>query len=104
MKILICVSVPALFVILGIRIYFSKSPVQYMANATELPIVSDVKSYNHALGRNFWLFALLLFFILLPVMLNDSIAGGIITVLCMPFWAIGFMLRCMRTETKYSKK
>ena len=66
---LIYIGSVLLMIVLGIRISHCSYPVQYMANAEELPKVEDICGYNHALGRNFILFGMLLLIVLLPMLL-----------------------------------
>lgn len=87
---LIYIGSVLLMIVLGIRISHCSYPVQYMANAEELPKVEDICGYNHALGRNFILFGMLL-----------PMPYAMLMLFCIPFWAIGFMLRCMQIQTRY---
>ena len=96
---LIFIGSVLLMIVLGIRISHCSYPVQYMANAEELPKVEDICGYNHALGRNFILFGMLLLIVLLPMLLPMPYA--MLMLFCIPFWAIGFMLRCMQIQTRY---
>lgn len=96
---LIYIGSVLLMIALGIRISHCPHPVQYMANAEELPKVDDIRGYNQALGRNFILFGLLLLIVLLPMLL--PVPYVLLMLFCIPFWAIGFMLRCMQIQTRY---
>lgn len=75
--------------------------VQFMANARELPKVQDVHGYNHALGKTFIGFGCLLIPMFIPLFLPMPMA--LIMIFCMPFWAIGLILRCMQIQSKYEK-
>ena len=99
---MICAGIVLLFLWIGYKIMNCTHPVQYMANARELPEIEDVQGYNHALGKTFICFGLLLIFILIPLFLPMPMA--LIMVFCMPFWAIGLMLRCMQIQNKYENK
>lgn len=99
--ILICVGMVLLFIGIGLKIMNSTYPVQYMANANELPEISDIKGYNHALGRTFIGFGCILIPIFIPLFLPMPIP--LIMVFCMPFWTIGLILRCMQIQSKYEK-
>lgn len=101
MLILFTVGPVLLMLGLGFKIQHATKPVQYMANAREMPEVEDVQGYNHALGLNFMLFGVLLLAVLLPM--NFPMPMALITIFSIPFWAIGFMLRCMQIQSKYEK-
>lgn len=67
--ILVCVGMVLLFIGIGLKIMNSTYPVQYMANANELPKISDIKGYNHALGKTFIGFGCILMPIFIPLFL-----------------------------------
>lgn len=101
MLIVICVGMVLLFIGIGLKIKQSTYPVQFMANARELPKVQDVHGYNHDLGKTFIGFGCLLIPIFIPLFLPMPMA--LIMIFCMPFWAIGLILRCMQIQSKYEK-
>lgn len=99
---MVCVGMVLLFLGIGIKMMKSTYPVQFMANARELPKVQDVRGYNRAIGKTFICFGCLLIPIFIPLLLPMPMA--LIMVFCMPFWAIGLILRCMQIQSKYEKQ
>lgn len=100
--IIVCASMVLLFLGIGLRMMKSTHPVQFMANARELPKVQDVRGYNRALGKTFICFGCILIPIFMPLFLPMPMA--LMMLFCMPFWAIGLILRCMQILSKYEKQ
>lgn len=102
MKTVLILGVSLLFLVFSWKTYIAKTPVQYMANATEKPAIVNVVAYNHALAKAMVIFTLIFLGISLPLLLSDHLLSAFFFLLAMPFWSIGFMMTCMHIETKYS--
>lgn len=94
-----------IFIYLGIRSFFSKKPKGFWANA-QLFEVNDVKKYNHAVGKLFFIFGIVLILLGLPLLFLEKNPAWII------FSVVGIMIESivlmavytMMIEKKYKKE
>ena len=94
------------FVIWGIYMFFTKSakPFGFWANA-EVAEMKDVKGYNHALGKLWCVFGVLLILLGLPFLFGQNSIGLIITIPGTMIISIGAMIvYVVGIEPKYRKK
>ena len=94
------------FVIWGIYMFFTKSakPFGFWANA-EVAEMKDVKGYNHALGKLWCVFGVLLILLGLPFLFGQNSIGVIITIPGTMIISIGAMIvYVVGSEPKYRKK
>lgn len=71
-------AVSALMIVIGIITYNMKKPAGFFANSPAPETVSDVTAYNHALGKLWFVYAVLLALSGLPL-LNEK-PGGLIII------------------------
>lgn len=92
-----------LFVALGVYTRRSKKPVGFWANA-KAPEIKDVKAYNKALSKIWFVFAVLFELMGLPLLAGNS-DGALILVpeLGTVFLVIGTMFAYTFVENKYRK-
>ena len=86
-----------LIIAIGISCFFSKKQAGFWANVN-LPPVKDVKGYNHATGKLFVLFGVLLIALGLPIFIFLSIIGVLILTIAMMVVYIFYI------DDKYRKK
>lgn len=94
------------FVVWGIFTYFSKSskPFGFWANAA-VAEMTDVKSYNRALGKLWCVYGILLALLGIPLLGGQNSAGAIISILGTMLISIGAMVvYVVVIEAKYRKK
>lgn len=95
-----------IILIYGIFAFFSKKAYGFWANGKDPVEVIDVKSYNHALGRLFIVYAVLLELLGIPLLtperklliaLVTGLGTGIVTIAMVTWYVI-------KIEQKYAKK
>lgn len=98
-------ALPVFFLIMGIITYTSKSakPFGFWANA-KVPEIIDVKAYNRALGKLWFVFAVLLGLLGIPLLGGQNSAGPVFTILGTVFLSIAMMvIYTVVIEKKYRK-
>ena len=93
-----------LMIAIGISAFFSKKQVGFMANVNP-PKVKDVKGYNHATGKLFVLFGVLLIVFGVPILFDKSslfIFLSIIGVLILTI--VTMAVYVLYIEEKYREK
>ncbi len=103
----ICWAILGLFFVAwGIYMFFAKSakPFGFWANA-EVAEMKDVKGYNHALGKLWCVFGVLLILVGLPMLGGQNTAGVIFSILGTMLLSIGAMIvYVVVIEPKYRKR
>ncbi len=93
-----------IFIYLGIRSFFLKEPMVFWANA-QMFEVNDVKKYNYAVGKMFFLYGIVLIFLGVPLLfLEKNPAWIFLSVVGIMFESITLMVvYSMIIEKKYKK-
>lgn len=91
------------FLVLGICSYRSKTPAGFWANAAAPKKVTDLKAYNHAVGRLWCGFAVAFAALGLPILFGQDIAI-MFSVLGMGFAVIVMVIIYTFIELKYKIK
>lgn len=103
---IIFLLVCALFVVIGIVSWNSKAPVGFFSNvkAPDDSDISDIKGYNHAVARIWFVFAGGLALLGLPLLAGQNSPLIIITVIGSLWLCIALIVVYMRVEKKYKGK
>ncbi|MBQ8147979.1 MAG: hypothetical protein IJ040_04220 [Lachnospiraceae bacterium] len=97
-------TVGILFVGLGIFAFFAKGPMGFWANAKQFE-VSDVKSYNRAVGILWCVFGVIFVALGTPLLMEQNTPYIILSILGAMFEAIAVMvIYTVVIEKKYRKK
>lgn len=98
----ICVwsAVSAVFVLLGIAAWNSKKAVRFW-NLSQQIRVNDVRKYNQAVAKMWFVFSAIFAVIGLPVLAGQNSAWIAFTILGGMFWAVALMAVYTRIEKKY---
>lgn len=89
-----------IFFVIGISTYCSKKAAGFWANA-KTPEIKDIRNYNHAVARIWWLFAVMIFLLGIPMLAGQNSAWGIVSVLGSLPAVIIIMILYTRVEQKY---
>lgn len=92
--------ISGIFVILGIAAWNSKKAVRFWTLSQQIQ-VSDVKKYNRAVAKMWFVFAVIFSVIGLPVLAGQNSAWIVFTILGGMFWAVALMAVYTRIEKKY---
>lgn len=92
--------ISGIFVILGIAAWNSKKAVRFWTLSQQIQ-VSDVKKYNRAVAKMWFVFAVIFSVIGLPVLAGQNSAWIVFTILGGMFWAVALMTVYTRIEKKY---
>ena len=93
-----------LFVALGISTRYAKKPRGFWANA-KVSEVRDVKQYNRALARLWFVFAAVLELLGLPLLMAEQNNPVFLLILLgIPALVIGMMIAYTRIESRYRKQ
>lgn len=103
---IIWLMVSCVFFIIGIVSRKSKLPVGFFANvrATEESEIADIRGYNHAVARIWFVFAVVLAPLGLPLLAGQNSPLVMITVVGSLWLCIAIYVMYMRVEKKYRKK
>lgn len=92
-----------IFLCLAIVCWFSSKPVGFWANA-EMFEPSNVKKYNHAVGRLFFVFGIILIALGIPLLAGQNSAWALISVAGVMIESIAAMaIYTLVIEKKYKK-
>ena len=92
------------FVGLGIASFFAEKPMGFWANAKMFE-VTDVKRYNHAVGKMWIVFGIIFMGLGIPLMKGKDSPNIIISILGIPIAVIALMVVYTTIiEKKYKKK
>lgn len=86
---------------LGVYTFKSSRAINVWANIKTSQNVSDVKSYNQALAKLWWIFGLILILVGLPLLSGQNSPLLIITILGTVFDCIFLMIMLRKIEIKY---
>lgn len=86
--------------VFGTYAWFAKKPVSFWTINQKIQ-VSNIKKYNRAVAKLWFVFAAGLAVLGLPLMAGQNSAWIVITILGAMFWAIAFMIVYTRIEKKY---
>ena len=89
------------FVGMGIVSFFAKKAMGFWAN-TRVPEIARVRSYNHAVGRLYIIFGILMILFGLPL-LSEHVALILFSVIGIMLTVIAMMVIYSRIEQKYRK-
>ena len=105
MAFLICCSIALIFVIIGFTGINKKEPVGFWANSNKKPEVEDVKGYNRAVGIMWFVFAIIMALLGIPLLAGQNSPWVFLTVVGVLIEVIGVMVvyTCV-IEKKYTKK
>ena len=105
MKIIIWSLISAVFLVIAFITYRSEKPVGFFANDPNRPQVKDVKAYNHAVAKMWFVYAILLGLCGIPVIISRQNSPlVIITVLGTVFISLGLVVAyTVFIEPKYRK-
>lgn len=93
-----------LFLVVALRIYYAKKPINMWANDTSKMEVSDVTKYNHAVGRLVGIYACLLVIAGVPLYkIQQNSPTVVVTVLLVVFGTLGMIICYTFIEGKYRK-
>lgn len=93
-----------LFICLGVYSYFSKNPMRFWANA-KLFEVSDIKKYNHAVAKLFWIFGIVLIALGTPLLAGQNSAWILFSIVGLLLASIVAMsVYSLVIEKKYKKE
>ena len=96
-------ALSVLMACIGIFTYRSKKPVYFFANDSAPLNVEDVKGYNHALAKLWFVYAVLLFLCGLPLLSGNKVLT-IVTMLGTVFSTLILIgVYVMKIESKYRK-
>lgn len=103
---IIWVLVSIVFFIIGIVSWKSKMPVGFFSNikSPETSEIADVKGYNHAVARIWFVFAAVMALLGLPLLAGQNSPLVMITVIGSLWLCIAICVMYMRVEKKYRKK
>lgn len=103
---IIWILVCTLFVIIGISSWNSKTPVGFFSNAKapDVSEIPDIKGYNHAVARIWFVFAGGFALLGLPLLAGQNSPLIIITVIGSLWLCIALIVMYMRVEKKYKVK
>lgn len=97
---LLCSLIP---IGLGTYAWNARKPINFWANINKRADVSDVKSYNQAVAKLWWLFGMVFIFLGLPLLSEKNSPLIMLTVLGTMFNSIFMMIMLRRIEIKYKK-
>ena len=101
---IICAILGLCFVVWGIYCFKASKPTGFWANA-DTPAITDVKKYNHAMGKLWITYGVVFILLCLPILGGQNSAGTIITVLGVAFESIISMaVYTVGIEPKYRRK
>ena len=93
-----------LIIAIGINIFFLKKQAGFMANVNP-PKVKDVKGYNHATGKLFVLFGVLLIVFGVPILFDKSSVFMLLSIIGVLILTIATMaVYVLYIEEKYREK
>ena len=100
---LVWTAVGVLFILLGIRSAYSRTPAGFWANAETFE-VTDVKRYNHAVAKLFCVFGIGLILLETPLLLEEGSPWILLSVAGVVGEAIALMaVYVLVIEKKYKK-
>lgn len=88
------------FALMGVAACVSKKAVRFW-NISQQIQVSDVRKYNKAVAKMWFVFAVLFAALGLPVLAGQNSAWSVISILGGMFWAVALMIVYTRIEKKY---
>ena len=86
---------------LGIYAFNSSKAIDFWANMKTTQDVSDIKAYNRALARLWWVFAIIFILLGLPLLLDQKSALAIIIIPGVMLDCIFLMAMLRKIEIKY---
>ena len=93
-----------IFIGLGIASFFADKPMGFWANAKMFE-VTDVKKYNHAVGKMWIVFGIVFMILGIPLIEGQDSPYIIISILGMPVAVVGLMaVYTLFIEKRYKKK
>ncbi len=96
-------AVGGMFVCLAVASWFSKKPVGFWANAQVFE-VTDVKKYNHAVAKLFFVFGMVMIPLGIPLLAGQNSAWALLSVAGVMAEAIAIMaVYTLVIEKKYRK-
>lgn len=88
------------FVLLGVVSWKSKKAVQFWTISQQIQ-VSDVQKYNRAVSKMWFIFALFLAALGIPMLAGQNSVWIVFTILGGMMWAIALMVVYTKIEKKY---
>ncbi len=103
---IIWVLVNIVFFIIGIVSWKSKVPVGFFSNfkSPENSEIADVRGYNHAVARIWFVFAAIMALLGLPLLAGQNSPLIMISVIGMLWLCIGVCMAYVKVEKKYRTK
>ena len=96
-------AVGCLFVCLALYSYFSKKPMRFWANADAFE-VTDIKKYNHAVAKLFFIFGILLIVLGIPLLMGQNSPWILLSVAGLSMESIiAMIVYTLVIEKKYKK-
>lgn len=101
---IVCVLVSCIFIGIGIAAFQSKKPMGFWAN-TEMFEVTDVRQYNHAVGKMWIVFGIVMIILGLPLLAGQNSPMALLTVVGMMMEIIFLVVfYTLVIEKKYRRK